>query len=43
MSESLVSIDAVLEEHIPAEKLAEVKRVLYGIPTEFVVSFDGFM
>ena len=25
-------VDALLNEHIPAEKLAEVKRVLYGNP-----------
>ena len=37
MAEQLSSIDAVLNEHIPAEKLAEVKRILYGNPTEFVL------
>ena len=34
MSE-LVSLDAVLEAHIPEDKLAEVKRILYGNPTEY--------
>jgi beta-ureidopropionase len=28
--EALASVEAVLEQHLPADKLAEVKRVLYG-------------
>eukprot|EP00053_Salpingoeca_punica_P009338 m.83579 g.83579 ORF g.83579 m.83579 type:complete len:387 (-) comp14983_c0_seq1:255-1415(-) len=32
-AQQLESIDKVLEEHIPAEKLAEVKRLLYGPET----------
>lgn len=31
-----MSVESVLEEHIPAEKLAEVKRVLYGNPVNTV-------
>eukprot|EP00051_Salpingoeca_urceolata_P027187 m.480352 g.480352 ORF g.480352 m.480352 type:complete len:385 (+) comp21800_c0_seq1:97-1251(+) len=34
MASETVSLEAILEEHIPAEKLAEVKRILYGAPTE---------
>eukprot|EP00698_Gefionella_okellyi_P003264 TRINITY_DN13042_c0_g1_i1.p1 TRINITY_DN13042_c0_g1~~TRINITY_DN13042_c0_g1_i1.p1 ORF type:complete len:408 (+),score=84.22 TRINITY_DN13042_c0_g1_i1:56-1225(+) len=32
MSTEFHSIESVLEQHIPAAQLAEVKRVLYGIP-----------
>jgi hypothetical protein len=35
-SSQLSSVESVLEEHIPREHLAEVKRILYGNPVESV-------
>ena len=35
MAQQLVNLTDVLEEHIPAEQLAEVKRILFGNPTTF--------
>lgn len=32
MSSEFASVEAALEEHLPADKLAEVKRILYGNP-----------
>ena len=35
-SGELASVDEVLDQHIPADKLAEVKRILYGRPVDTV-------
>jgi hypothetical protein len=33
MSGEFLGVEQALEEHLPPEKLAEVKRILYGIDT----------
>ena len=31
------SLEKILDEHLPAAELAEVKRILYGKPVEWVI------
>lgn len=38
-----VSLESILDEHIPADKLAEVKRILYGRPCEYVTTHEPLL